>query len=131
MKVMKVFMMKIENNMKCFVRLWRLLEHTRLYLDAHYKRFCVRHVLILWFKGDATDDFIWEVCNKTVVNEETVCGWDLLPLPSLFPRQHRELLRAIVAVRLDIGMRKVDLKALDAAYSIVFPHSTPINVSKK
>ena len=116
--------------MKCFVRLWRLLEHTRLYLDAHYKRFCVRHVLNLWFQGDATDDFIWEVCNKTVVNEETVCGWDLLPLPSLFPRQHRELLRAIVAVRLDIGMRKVDLKALDAAYSIVFPHSTPINVRR-
>jgi len=41
------------------------------------------------------------------------------------------LLRAIVAVRLGIGMRKVDLKALDAAYSIAFPKSTPINVNKK
>jgi len=28
-------------------------------------------------------------------------------------------------------MRKVDLKALDSAYSIVFPNSTPINVNKK
>jgi hypothetical protein len=40
-------------------------------------------------------------------------------------------LRAIVAVRLDIGVRKVDLKALDRAYSIAFPTSTPLNVSKK
>ena len=47
------FMMTIENNKECFVHLWRLLEHTRKYLDAHYKRFCVRHVLRLWFKGDA------------------------------------------------------------------------------
>ena len=124
-------MIAIENNKECFVHLWRLLEYTRQYLDAHYKRFCVRHVLRLWFKGDATDEFIWEVCSKTVVDEESVCGWDLLPLPSLYPRLHRELLRAIVAVRLDIGMRKVDLKALDAAYSVAFPHSTPINVSKK
>ena len=37
------------------MHLWRLLEYTRQYLDAHYKRFCVRHVLRLWFKGDATD----------------------------------------------------------------------------
>ena len=46
-------------------------------------------------------------------------------------RKHRELLRAIVAVRLGIGMRKVNLRALDAAYSIAFPKSTPINVNKK
>ena len=131
MSVIKIFMMTIENNKECFVHLWRLLEHTRQYLDAHYKRFCVRHVLRLWFEGEATDDFIWEVCSKTVVDEESVCGWDLLPQPSLYPRLHRELLRAIVAVRLDVGMRKVDLRALDAAYSIAFPHSTPINVSKK
>ncbi|MBP5341431.1 MAG: hypothetical protein J6Y52_03605 [Bacteroidales bacterium] len=36
-----------------------------------------------------------------------------------------------VAVRLGIGMRKVDLKALDRAYSEAFPHSTPLNVNKK
>lgn len=42
-----------------------------------------------------------------------------------------ELLRALVAVRLDIGIRKVHLHDLDAAYSIAFPHSTPINVNKK
>ena len=54
-----------------------------------------------------------------------------LCLPSLYPRKHRELLRAIVAVRTGISFYKVDLKALDAAYSITFPKSTPINVNKK
>ena len=33
--------------------------------------------------------------------------------------------------KLGLGMRKVDLKALDKAYSIAFPNSTPINVNKK
>jgi hypothetical protein len=39
--------------------------------------------------------------------------------------------RAIVAVCLDISYWKINLKALDKAYSIAFPHSTPINVNKK
>lgn len=33
--------------------------------------------------------------------------------------------------KLGLGMRKVDLKALDKAYSIAFSNSTPINVNKK
>ena len=41
-----------------------------------------------------------------------------LCLPSLYPRKHRELLRAIVAVRTGISFYKVDLKALDAAYPV-------------
>jgi len=36
-----------------------------------------------------------------------------------------------VAVRLGISYYKIDLKALDKAYSIAFPTSTPINKSKK
>ena len=58
-------------------------------------------------------------------------GWNELPKPSLYPRQHRELLRAVVAVRLGISYWRINLKALDAAYSIAFPNSTPINVNKK
>ena len=54
-----------------------------------------------------------------------------LPPPSRYPRRHRELLLAIVSVVLGIGVRKVNVKALDSAYSIVFPKSTPINISKK
>ena len=38
---------------------------------------------------------------------------------------------AIVAVRLGISYWKINLKALDKAYSIAFPNSTPINVNKK
>ena len=34
-------------------------------------------------------------------------------------------------VRLGIGMREVDVKALDEAYTEAFPHSTPLNVGKK
>ena len=41
------------------------------------------------------------------------------------------MVKALVAVRLGIGVRQVDLKALDRAYSTVFPLSTPLNVGKK
>ena len=124
-------MIEIQNTQECFVVLWRMLERTRRLLGGQYKRFCIRRVLKTWFGVEATDDFIWEVCHTAVVDGEPQEGWNELPAPSLYPRRHRELLRAIVAVRLGIGMRKVDLKALDKAYSIAFPKSTPINVNKK
>ena len=119
-------MMNIENNQDCFVQLWRRLERTRRLLGGQYRRFCIRSVLKSWFGGEATDDMIWEVCH--LCEQE---GWNELPLPSLYPRKHRELLRAIVAVRTGISYYRIDLKALDAAYSIAFPNSTPINVNKK
>ena len=124
-------MIEIQNNQECFVQLWRMLERTRRLLGGQYKRFCIRRVLKMWFGVEATDDFIWEVCHTAAVDGEPQEGWNELPAPSLYPRKHRELLRVIVAIRLGIGMRKVDLKALDAAYSIAFPKSTPINVNKK
>ena len=123
--------MEISNNQACFVQLWLLLERTRRMLGAQYKRFCIRNVLKAWFGVQATDDFIWEVCHHTIVDDEWACGNDMLKPPSLYPRKHREFLRAIVAVSLGITLRKVDLKALDAAYSEAFPHSTPLNVNKK
>ena len=119
--------MRIENNQECFVQLWRLLERTRRLLGGQYKRFCIRRVLKTWFGYEANDNFIWEVC--TLCEQE---GWNELPLPSLYPRKHREFLRAVVAVKLGISFyTKVNLKALDAAYSIAFPKSTPINFNKK
>ena len=119
-------MVKIENNQECFVKLWLRLERTRRLFGGQCKRFCIRSVLKLWFGGEATDNFIWEVCH--LCEQE---GWNELPLPSLYPRKHRELLRAIVAVRTGISFWKINLKVLDAAYSEAFPHSTPINVNKK
>ena len=124
-------MVKIENSKACFVQLWLLLERTRQMLAGQCKRFCIRNVLKVWFGVQATDDFIWEVCHNTIVDDEWACGNDMLRPPSLYPRKHRELLRAIVAVCLGISLRKVDLKALDAAYSIAFPNSTPLNINKK
>ena len=118
--------MKLENTQECFVQLWLRLERTRRLLGGQYKRFCIRRVLKTWFGFEATDDFIWEVCSRC--EQE---GWNELPLPSLYPRKHRELLRAIVSVKLGISYYKIDLKALDAAYSIAFPKSTPLNVNKK
>ena len=123
--------MEISNNKECFVQLWRRLERTRQMLGGQYKRFCIRNVLKVWFGPLATDDFIWEVCHHTIVDDEWACGNDMLKPPSLYPRKHREFLRAIVAVSLGISLRKVDLKALDAAYSEVFPNSTPLNINKK
>ena len=119
-------MITIENNKACFVQLWRKLERTRQLLRGQCRRFCIRRILKSWFSYEATDDFIWEVCH---MSEQE--GWNELPLPSLYPRKHRELLRAIVAVKTGISFYKVDLKALDKAYSIAFPESTPINVNKK
>ena len=118
--------MEIINNQECFVLLWRRLERTRRLLGGQYKRFCIRRVLTTWFGFEATDDFIWEVCRRC--EQE---GWNELPPPSLYPRKHRELLRAIVSVKLGISYYRVDLKALDKAYSIAFPKSTPLNVNKK
>jgi len=127
-------MVTIENTQECFVLLWLQLERTRRLLGMQNKRFCIRHVLRSWFGTEADDDLIWEVCRlmtHSLDEDDPVCGWDELPPPSLYPRRHRELLRAIVAVKLAIGLRKVNLKALDSAYSIAFPKSTPINVNKK
>ena len=116
----------VQNNQECFVQLWRKLERTRCLLGGQYKRFCIRNVLKAWFGYEATDDMIWEVCR--LCEQE---GYNELPIPSLYPLKHRELLRAIVAVRLGISFYKIDLKALDKAYSIAFPNSTPINKNKK
>jgi len=124
--------MNIENTQECFVELWLRLEHTRRLLWTQHKRFCVRRILKSWFGLRATDDFIWEVCRLATIDEsDPVCGWDTLTPPALCPRRHRELLRAIVAVRLGITMCQVDLQALDTAYSVAFPKSTPLNVNKK
>ena len=119
-------MIEIQNNQECFVQLWLRLERTRRLLGGQYRRFCIRNVLKAWFGYEATDDFIWEVCH---LSEQE--GYNELPIPSLYPLKHRELLRAIVAVRTGISFWKINLKALDAAYSIAFPNSKPINVNKK
>ncbi len=119
-------MFEVQNNQECFVQLWRKLERTSQLLRVQCKRFCIRRILKSWFPAEASDDFIWKVCSLC-----DQAGWDELPLPSLYPRKHRELLRAIVAVKTGISFYKVDLKALDKAYSIAFPNSTPINVNKK
>ena len=122
---------ELNNTQECFVQLWRRLERTRRLLGGQYKRFCIRNVLKAWFGYEATDDFIWEVCHQATVDDEPQEGWNELPLPSLYPRKHRELLRAIVAVKTGISYYRINLRAIDKAYSIVFPQSTPINVNKK
>lgn len=126
--------MTIDNNKESFVQLWLRLESTRQDLRVQYKRYCVRNILHAWFGLKATDNFIWEVCHRVsdiLDDEPPLGGYDILPPPSLSPRKHRELLRAIVATILGIGMRKVKLRLLDEAYTIAFPDSTPINVNKK
>ena len=124
-------MITIENNYDCFVALWRQLERTRQLLGMQYRRFCIRRVLVSWLGDEATDDLIWEVCFNAIVDGEQLYGLDVLPAPALHPRKCREFLRSLVAVRLGIGVRKVDLKALDKACSEGSPDSTPLNSRKK
>ena len=117
---------EIENTEECFVQLWRLIRRSRRVMRLNCKHFCIRRILQLWFDGQANNEFIWQVCNMC-----GQCGWDRLPSPSLYPRQHREFLRAVVAVRLGTSYYQVNLRAIDRAYSKVFINSTPINVNKK
>ncbi len=127
-------MNEIQNNKESFVQLWLRLERTRRLLGGQCKRFCIRNVLKAWFGVEATDNFIWDVCRQItlLLDEDTpICGNDFLRPPSLYPRKHRELLRTIVSLKLGISIRSVNLKALDKAYSIAFPNSTPINICKK
>ena len=131
-RVKRKDMINVDNNQDCFVQLWLQLERTRRLFADHYHRFCIRNILKEWYGARATDDFIWEVCNSIVLDDDQqVYGYDALPRPKLYPRKHREFLRALVSVVLGIGIRKVSLRALDAAYSIAFPNSTAINVNKK
>ena len=124
--------MNIQNNKACFVQLWLRLERTRQLFGMQYRHFCIRRVMKSWMGSEATDEMIGEVCELAATHEyEPVYGLDELPAPSHYPRKCREFLRALVAVSLGIGIRKVNLKALDRAYSIAFPNSTPINVNKK
>ena len=118
--------MEIQNNKECFVRLWLRLERTRRLLGAQYRRFCIRRVVQSWLPIKGNDDFIWKVCTLCGIE-----GYTELPPPSLHPRPHREFLRAFVATYLGIPMRRIDIRALDMAYSIAFPKSTPRNVRKK
>ena len=131
-KVVKiVFDMEIQNTQECFVQLWLRLERTRLLFKVQYKRYCVRNVLQSWFGSEATDDFIWEICLRASRDKEPVYGYDLLDKPSLYPRKHRDLLHAVVQIKLGLKKHQVKLSIIDAAYSIAFPLSTPINVEKK
>jgi hypothetical protein len=118
--------MEIQNNHECFVQLWRMLGRTRRLCRLNCQRFTVRRVLQLWFDPEATDEFIWQVCNISELS-----GMDQLPSPRLYPRPHRELLRALVIVRLGLGASQVKLSDLDAAYSAAYPNSTPLNISRK
>ncbi|MBE6331708.1 MAG: hypothetical protein E7070_05330 [Bacteroidales bacterium] len=120
--------------------LWQRLESTRQLLAGQCRRFCVRNILRVWFPRGALpklrgqeltfDDLVWRVCRCASPDGE-ILGWNELPLPSLCPRPHRELLRALVQVTSGIGHNKVNLSALDEAYSKAFPNSTPLNVEKK
>ena len=119
-------MLMIDNTIDSYVQLWLRLEHTRRLLGAQYKRFCIRRVVQSWLPMRGNDDFIWKVCLMCETE-----GYTELPPPSLRPRPLREFLRAFVATYLNIPKRRIDVKALDKAYSIAFPKCTPLNVRKK
>ena len=107
-----------------YTALWQKLEDTRLEFREAGKLFCIRRVLQEWLGSEATDNMIFEVCNRA-----EQCGYDPLPLPALYPLPHREFLRAYLMVLRPCSL--VRLSWLDRAYSKVFPQSTPLNVWRK
>lgn len=132
--------MEIENTQMCFERLWRQLEATRQLLAGQSRRFCVRNILRNWFPRGALpqprgeeisfDDLVWHVCRVASPSGE-ILGWTELPPPTLAPRVHRELLRALTQVVHGLNYQQVKLKELEAAYRVVFPSGAKLNVSKK
>jgi len=87
-------------------------------LGAQYKRFCIRNILKAWFGFRANDDFIWKVCRLCGLE-----GWNVLPPPLYNRITHRELLRAVVAAWLGVGIRNVNQRVIDDAYNMAFqPH---------
>lgn len=127
--------MKIENTSACMERMWHLLVKTKVVLKVSHKRFCPLNVLKLWHEeglfsakqiGGGMDEAYFEVCHLAELE-----GLERLPCIPLYPRKHRELIRAVIAVNCGIGMRHVNLRELDRTFSIVFPYATKINVSKK
>ena len=117
---------KIENTETCYLQLWLMLDITRQELWEHCKRYSISNILKSWFGQQATADFIWEICTRC--EQE---GLNELPPVTQSPLPHREFLRATVSTILRIGMRHINLRALDAAYSIAYPNSTPLNINKK
>jgi len=122
---------EIQNTKECFVQLWLELERTRQLLFEQCRRYSIRNVLKSWLGEEATDDFIWDVCYNTVVDEEQAYGMDLLPPPALDPRIHREFLIALVGRKLGLSPYQVNRKALDAAYSEAYPESEPLNIGNR
>lgn len=117
---------KIQDTETCYMQLWLMLESTRQSLQERYKRYCIRNILKDWLGPFATDDYIFEVCNKCCLE-----GFTELRMPECDPRPHRELLRATVATILNTGMNGINLKALDRAYSIAYPNGITLNVNRK
>ena len=72
--------------------------------------------VMLWRKLERTKRLLGGQCKRFCIRN-VMKAW--------------EFLRAIVAVKTGISYWRINLKALDAAYSIAFPKSTPININKK
>lgn len=129
--------MLITNTLPTFVTLWQQLEHTRQMLAAQNRRFCLRSVIKSWLRSGfidpptPLDDLIWLVCLHASRPGSEVYGMTQLPPPSTHPRVHREILVALVMHLLGIGKQTLNTSALDEAYHIAFPQSTPLNISKK
>lgn len=118
--------MQIDDSLACYEMLWKKLETTRTQFLGQYKRYCIRNIVRSWLPAQSTELFLWNVCN--------LCqqpGYQELPPPSLHPCKHREFLIALVSTCTGIGIRSLNKRALDQAYSQVFPRSTPINTFKR
>ena len=111
--------MLIQNTLQCYVQLWQQLELTWLELKREERRFCVRSILKRWLGKEATDDFIWEVMRHASKNG-VLEGWTELPQPSLHRQPLREVMIALVMVKLGIGKVRVKAREIDAAYRQAF-----------
>lgn len=118
--------MKIEDNLECYVQLWEKLEETFRAFRRDYKRFCVRSILKTWLGRSTSEMFLWEVCFRSGLE-----GYEELPMPSLYPIKHRMFLQALVSTYLDKGTRGVKLPELDRAYSLAFGRGKALNINKK
>lgn len=115
------------NDVMYYARLWRMLERYRQWCMENHKRFCLRRVVKLYF-GETVmlERQILQACRISLLG-----GYEELPPAASHPRRQREMVRALACMELGLTERRINLHLMDAAYSVVFPDSTPLNINKK
>ena len=117
-------------------------DAAKLYESEAYRVFSYRANVIAWLKGMVlyvAHGYKWskEIADFVRWTQQYNLWCKMLYFGQQLEKELREEVEIqrqsgpLNLLKTGISFYKVDLKALDKAYSIAFPESTPINVNKK